>query len=1109
MFYLALLAALVMPAQFAKADTTTVVTPASADWLFLNDNGSSGDWTTGFQSGPATAPAGVGSISIKLTSAAAGIVFGSQKYQGTRLADIQTLSYSTYTNLSPAAMSFQINYDPDVTTVEAGTWYGRLIYEPYHNATVVNNTWQTWDMLNGGAGKWWASSNGNSPVDNTCPQSTPCTLTALLAAYPNIGVRNDAQAFIQVKAGSNWNGFIGNADNLKVGIAGNVDTYDFEPLSTVYVDDSWTAVTPGTDPDAGGPATKYGIDSFDTIQEGVDAVGTTGTVHVNAGTYAEDVTIGKALSLLGPNQGIDANTGTRVAEAIWHPATSIPDPNVSCTVVAYLSTSGVTIDGFTIDGDNPSLTSGIMINGADVDACELIAGYEGMGNTKVENNILKNSTYTGIDFYNYTNSAATSNNYIRYNRFEDIGETTYDWGIGVLIYNNFYADITDNVFTGVRTGIQTGNFFSANPGPTGSISNNEIGTWRLGIFHNLAYTSASPLTISNNTLTAENYPGATKWNGILLSSIQSAVSVTISGNDIVVPGTVSYSSPDYAAGYNVWNVTSTAPITISGGSVTGGNYGIWVNNYAGYSSNGDSTSIKIDGVSISDASIAGIYVHDDPLNSNGATVNATIINAPITGSTVGILVEGSDAAATGSCNQITGNTAGVNNTTTTVLNFEQNWWGAVNGPSGAGTGSGDTVSANVDFTPWSVNAACTSFETPTITPTVTQTATPTETSTVTNTSTVTPSSTPTITPTETETSTPTITFTATATSTASPTETMTATATNTATATATRTATLTSTPTATSTPVTVTINQAAGQADPDFANSANKAIHFTAVFSEGVTGFTGADISFSGTTATGTITATVSQTGPMDGTTYNVAVKGMLPKGTIYVSIPANKVNSIAHPGVSNLASTSTDNSIVFDYVLVEFTSTDTKDGWLLESTETSGTGGSLNSAANTISVGDDTSDRQYRGMVDFATGSLPDSAEIYSVNLRVVESSVTGTNPFATHGQLRAEIKSGFFGAASALQSPDFEFAPDKSACNFETVPEFITAVGTAYRCVLFDVAFPYINLTGGTQFRLRFATDDNDDMSADLFSFYSGNWTSASQSPRLFVKYYIPPTP
>ena len=308
--------------------------------------------------------------------------------------------------------------------------------------------------------------------------------------------------------------------------------------------------------------------------------------------------------------------------------------------------------------------------------------------------------------------------------------------------------------------------------------------------------------------------------------------------------------------------------------------------------------------------------------------------------------------------------------------------------------------------------------------------------------------------------------------------------------------------------VTVTINQAAGQSDPDFADSASKKINFTATFSEPVSGFTASDISFAGTTLSGTLSAIVTQVTPFDGTTYNVAVKGMIPKGTVFVSIPANKVTSVA-TGNPNLASTSIDNNITVDYVLVEFGSTASKDGWVLESTETNGVGGSLDSTAISSRVGDDASDRQYRSVLDFSTGSIPDSAVLFSINLRIIEHSITGTNPFTTHGLLKSEIKSGFFGTGSALQNPDFEDAPDKSACNFETVPEILEAIGVAYRCVLFNSAFSSINLTGSTQFRLRFATDDNDDMSTDIFNFYSGDYGGATQRPRLFIKYYIPPTP
>src|SRR2546430_4784793 len=56
------------------------------------------------------------------------------------------------------------------------------------------------------------------------------------------------------------------------------------------------------------------------------------------------------------------------------------------------------------------------------------------------------------------------------------------------------------------------------------------------------------------------------------------------------------------------------------------------------------------------------------------------------------------------------------------------------------------------------------------------------------------------------------------------------------------------------TPPTVTINQAAGQADP----TSTSPISFTAVFSEPVSGFTGSDVTLTGT-AGGTKTVTVSR----------------------------------------------------------------------------------------------------------------------------------------------------------------------------------------------------------------------------------------------------------
>ena len=450
----------------------------------------------------------------------------------------------------------------------------------------------------------------------------------------------------------------------------------FGPISIIRVIDSDT--------------TEYRF--FDTIQDAINGAIAGDTINVPAGTYVEDLLIDKSVTLLGPNATINPNTGVRVAEAILLPADSAPNPS-TCEVMTLLEANNVTIKGFTFDGDNPALTSGIMIGTADVDACEIIAQSIGLGGIVIENNILKNATYSAIDMYNYTSDLATSGNYIRYNLIQNLGETTYNWGLGVLIYNNFYADVTDNVFDNVRTGIQTGNYHRANVGTTGSISNNVINTWRLGIFHNLWYSAASPISITNNTINAIPHAGTTKWNGMVVSSFGLAANTTVSGNIINIPETVTFADPGYTAGYNIWNDNTTAPLVISGGTVTGGDYGVFVNNFEGYNSNADNTSVTIDGVTINGAKV-GVYVKDSPLNTNGATVSAIIKNNVIT-ATTGIKVEGADATATGDHNKVYA-TTDVENTNTASMNFESNYWGS---PCGA------TVVGLVDTIPWFEDAA--------------------------------------------------------------------------------------------------------------------------------------------------------------------------------------------------------------------------------------------------------------------------------------------------------------------------------------------------------------------------------------------------------------------
>jgi hypothetical protein len=99
----------------------------------------------------------------------------------------------------------------------------------------------------------------------------------------------------------------------------------------------------------------------------------------------------------------------------------------------------------------------------------------------------------------------------------------------------------------------------------------------------------------------------------------------------------------------------------------------------------------------------------------------------------------------------------------------------------------------------------------------------------------------------------------------------------------------------------VTINKAAGQADPTSVSP----ITFTIVFDEPVTGFIASDVTvtFSGT---GTPVFNLTGTGP----TYSLDVSGMTGDGNVTASIAANVCQDLS--GNLNNASTSTDNIVAW-----------------------------------------------------------------------------------------------------------------------------------------------------------------------------------------------------
>jgi hypothetical protein len=187
----------------------------------------------------------------------------------------------------------------------------------------------------------------------------------------------------------------------------------------------------------------------------------------------------------------------------------------------------------------------------------------------------------------------------------------------------------------------------------------------------------------------------------------------------------------------------------------------------------------------------------------------------------------------------------------------------------------------------------------------------------------------------------------------------------------------------------------------------------------------------------------------------------------------------------------------------VTFTSVAAQDGWVLESSETSNVGGSINAtdtSTSALRVGDDNKNKQYKSVVSFDTSSIPDGATILSVTLRLRRGTVSGTNPFTTHGTCWVDVQSGSgFSGSTTLQTGDFQAAAtavqaaslSNAANNGDWSTGSLNAAGLAA-----------INKTGTTQLRVYFNLDDNNDSGNDYIGYYSGEATSANR-PQLVVTY------
>ncbi len=344
---------------------TTV--PNASSWFFYNDETDVIDNSLGsFVTGPGTAPLGSGSAQISVSGTQRRNL-ATYQFGGTVLSTITTMKYSTYNpsagNGGSANRAGFLTFNVDFNG--SNTFQRRISFVPSVNGTVVQNSWQEWDTINGGS-SLWLYSGATWPGTGT-PGTTARTWSDILTSYPEVRIL-PSDPWLGIRVGEPYaDGYTENIDAFRFATTGDTTEFNFEPLAnTVYVNAAWAGTTPGADPDGGGPATSFGYDAFDTVKGGADGVAASGTVNVAAGTYTLTATVNlnkNGVTIVGPGTKPVVQAASGIGNAFFVTGTGVTIQNLELKKTDLANQDLIAVQGgnFTasnnlIYGPDPGMT---------------------------------------------------------------------------------------------------------------------------------------------------------------------------------------------------------------------------------------------------------------------------------------------------------------------------------------------------------------------------------------------------------------------------------------------------------------------------------------------------------------------------------------------------------------------------------------------------------------------------------------------------------------------------------------------------------------------------------------------------------------------------------
>jgi hypothetical protein len=398
--------------------------------------------------------------------------------------------------------------------------------------------------------------------------------------------------------------------------------------------------------------------AFTKIQPAIEAASPGATITIGPGSYFENVVANKPLTLMG------SGNSSVIYPIISEPTCKTGSGSLcggAASNIILVEASNVTISKLRLDGDNPNITSGVVVGGADIEA---------------RNGIITNHL-KGVPYTNLTVSKVkVSNIYLR-GIYASTSGGTFNFNHDQV--NNVQAEEASiAMFAFENSGVMESNKVS---NANDAISEN----WSKGseFLNNKITSSGSGVHTDNNggaggvaDVIKGNKISSCKLNGYGVFVFAPYVSATVESNKIkgCAVGLAAFGS----------QVKGQGP-TFANNSVNG----------AGASTNEPGGTV-------------GAYITTDLLGFEFGDVTATLTHNKIEKFGAGMIVTqtkptngdkaGGQAKVTANSNTFHKNGTGANGETGTVVEAQNNWWGCPQGPNMSP--KCDTAIGTVNFTPW-------------------------------------------------------------------------------------------------------------------------------------------------------------------------------------------------------------------------------------------------------------------------------------------------------------------------------------------------------------------------------------------------------------------------